>query len=112
MALKKNIVLANGASGEYWKITNISIDKKKLSASFTISLFKDQEHADNDSPPIGPSYSANEIFSKELLAGDVTALGYELIKSKVSNYDASKHNIFGLQNDKNIHDNLVDSEDV
>lgn len=94
MALKKEKTLENGASGEYWKITNIEVDKKGLKASFTITLWKNKQYSDNGAPAIGTSYIFSSSFTKQQLSGDLFALGYATIKAKVT--EPKPNNRIGL----------------
>jgi len=78
MALSKLTNLDNGTSGSYWKIVQVSIDKKSMSVICRLELFLDKEHAD-----LGKNLGMNKVFrfniSKEDLNSNIVALGYERI---------------------------------
>lgn len=84
MALQKEKQLANGTSGNYWKITSVTADKEKLKLHVIISLYVSKQVADSGAPNLKVSHSFQDYFTKQQLSGDLTALGYNLVKSKIS----------------------------
>lgn len=86
MAIQKSKTLANGASGNYWKITSESYDKPSFKCSWIITLFCDKAHADAGAPSLGFSKTYTHTATKEELSGDRTALGYKKIKEKASSF--------------------------
>lgn len=53
MAIQKTKVLQNGASGNYWRIMNINVNRVTLTASCQIGLFKDAATAAANKPDLG-----------------------------------------------------------
>lgn len=84
MAIQKTKNLPNGSTGNYWKITAEVCDRLKLTCSYTITLFADKAHADNRSPDLGLSKKYTFTCTKGELGGDITALGYDKIKTKAA----------------------------
>lgn len=82
MALKKVKELPSGVQGEYWKIVEAKADKLKLELIVKISLFKDKVASDSGKINLGLSHSFSGKQSKQALSGDLTALGYEMIKEQ------------------------------
>lgn len=69
MAIQKSKTLPNGAVGNYWRITDIVIDRQNLKAVSHIALFKDQATSDSGAPPLGAVKTYGFAFTKsELLA--------------------------------------------
>jgi hypothetical protein len=84
MALSKAKTMANGASGNYWKITSAVVNKKNMSVVWTLTLFMDKAHADAGSP-LGSSYQFTCLgLTKAQLAMDILALGYVNIMAQVA----------------------------
>lgn len=79
MAIQKSKTLANGATGNYWKVTQAKVDKQAMKVRATMSLFVDQAHS------VIASLNSNKIFNisvtKAQLSGDVIALCYTQIKT-------------------------------
>lgn len=61
MALKIEYHFPTGEKGEYWKISNISINTKDMSVSCTIRLYKTKVDADNGKIPM---WNKTFIFDK------------------------------------------------
>lgn len=80
MAIEKSKTLPNGASGNYWRITQLDIDKVTLSMNCTISLFFDHAHSTSKAPNLGLNKQFKFSVLREDLNGDVTALAYTKIK--------------------------------
>lgn len=84
MAIQKTKSLPNGSTGNYWKITSETCDRLKLTCAYVITLFTDKTHADNGSPSLGLSKKYVFTCTKGELAQDLTALGYDKIKTKAA----------------------------
>lgn len=69
MAIQKSKTLANGSSGDYWRILDIHIDRQNLKLSGRIALFKDAATSAAGSPPLG----AEKIFHFPLVMADFLA---------------------------------------
>ena len=82
MALKKHVELKNGTVGEYWKISQYSVDRESAKIYCTISLYKNKDLADNGGSPL---VSDNYTFqsSKLGLDGDIVKACYDSIKQFV-----------------------------
>lgn len=80
MAIQKTKDLECGASGNYWKITNVHMDKQGLTVTWTISLFLDSTHAASRLPalPISKVYSLGSLTHDQTI-GNLVALGYTTI---------------------------------
>lgn len=59
MAIQKSKTLPNGASGNYWRITKIVIDRQNLQIAGSIALFKDAATSAAGSPPLGGTKTFN-----------------------------------------------------
>ena len=106
MALQKEKTLANGISGDYWKIVEISLNRLQKKARCLISLFKDAAH--KDTSPVGPSLQFEFALTDQEMAGDITAVLYAKIKT-YANSDIP--NIDGNSTRKGS-DDLVDAIDA
>ena len=84
MALQKSKELPSGVSGNYWKIISTSVDRLKLELSVKIALFKDKDSSDQGKINLGKVHTFSGVHGKPALAGDLTALGYEMIKLQCS----------------------------
>lgn len=80
MALQKSKELPSGVSGNYWKIISTSVDRLKSELSVKIALFKDKAASDAGKVNLGKVHTFSGVHSKPALAGDLTELGYEMIK--------------------------------
>lgn len=80
MALVLKKTLSNGATGEYWKITHVSIEG--LGGNWRIDLFCDKSYADQNQPLPCQFYFAAPV-TKEQKTKDLFALGYSLVKESV-----------------------------
>ncbi len=89
MALKKVKQLENGTSGDYWKITQCVVDKNKMTLNVAVELFASKAVADAGGKSLKVRYGFSKECSKEELAGDLVALGYEIIKEQ-ANAEASR----------------------
>lgn len=84
MAIQKNKILANGSSGNYWKIVREVCDRVALEMVVEIALFLDKAASDAGKQDLGEKKVFRFRVNREQLAGDRTALAYSLIKSKAS----------------------------
>lgn len=84
MALQKQKILNSGVVGNYWKITELNVDKLSLKANFKISLYLDKAASDGGAAPINYSRFFHGSFTKEQLGGDLFALGYSFIKEQAA----------------------------
>lgn len=82
MAIQKSKTLQNGATGNYWKITNISIDREKLVATCRVELFKDSSFSNIGS--LGSAKVFRVTVTKQQIAGDITAVCYTAIKTQAN----------------------------
>lgn len=106
MALKKVKELPSGVSGEYWKVIQVSADRLGLKLSAKIALFKDKAASDAGKQHLGLILSTEKQYTKEQLAGDLTALAYLMFKDKAANPNLV------LNSDNMIRVNLQGSEDA
>lgn len=81
MAIQKSKTLPNGASGNYWRITSIYIDRQGLSCTGRIALFKDASTSASGAPPLGVSkvFSFPLVLSEFFNADNVISFMYEKI---------------------------------
>lgn len=89
MAIQKTKTLANGVTGNYWKITQVSVDKQSMTATATIALFTDAAHT-NTSPITGTNKQYKMPVTKAQLTGDITAAAYTSIKAQASTFTNGK----------------------
>jgi len=106
MALLKEKSLPNGISGNYWKITEIFVNRMQRKARCVIALFKDEGH--KSTAPIGAQFALEFSLSDQELSDDITEALYLKIKS-YANSDLP--NLDGNGTHKGIPD-LVDATDV
>jgi len=85
MAIQKSKTLPNGATGSYWKIAKVIVDKNPLMmhAHVILQLYADKAHADVNQP-LGFSKPFEFSLTKADLVGDVVATLYA--KLKAANY--------------------------
>lgn len=55
MAISSSVLMKNGVTATYWKITQVNIDVQLLTACYIISPFLSSDTAANRLKPIGPS---------------------------------------------------------
>lgn len=84
MALQKLKQLPSGAEGNYWKVVQVSADKLKLELTVRVSLFLSKAASDEGKASMGIHHTIQGNFTKQQLAGDLTALGYQLVKQYTS----------------------------
>lgn len=80
MAIRKIKNLPNGISGDYWKVTSVSLDKPALKLTCTIALFKDE----NQTVPLKMSKTFKFKIEPDQVDGDLVALSYTLIKGRAN----------------------------
>lgn len=105
MALKKVKELPSGATGEYWKVVQVSADRLKSELSCKIALFKDKASSDAGKKHLGFVISCSSVFNKQQLSGDLTALAYQMVKGKCLQENPPVLDVM-------IKNNLSGSEDV
>lgn len=82
MAIQKTKTLANGATGNYWKIVSAEVNVLNLVATWTFALFCDKAHADNvPNDPISGGKLLQRGITKEQKKTDLFALGYAAAKT-------------------------------
>lgn len=81
MAIGKSKTMENGASGNYWRIISIYIDRQNLRIHGTIGLFKDQATSAAGKPPLGEvkTFSFPLNLTEFFAAINVTAYVYTKI---------------------------------
>lgn len=79
MAISKEKVLDNGATGNYWKIISIFLNRITMHVHYNMGLFASKAHAD-----VGAGLGLNKEFQTAISAedslGDLAAYGYNNIK--------------------------------
>lgn len=86
MAIQKEKTLPNGAVGNYWRITTITIDRQNLRIAGQIALFKDQAASVAGAPPLGAVKTFRFGFTMAEFLGSPNAIAfiYTKIKAKAS----------------------------
>lgn len=84
MALQKDKVLPNGASGNYWRINGLIVDPVTKQIMYVMALFKDKAHSDSGKPNLGVGKKYSFSLSDNQLNGNLRELGYNLIKAKAA----------------------------
>ncbi len=84
MAIQKSKSLSNGASGNYWKITSITVDKTALLITAIINLFMDQTHGQAKTSDLGLSKTYVLPFVAADLEENIVALTYAKLLAKAS----------------------------
>lgn len=82
MAIKKSKTLANGASGEYWKITSVIVDKISMSCTYQVSLYLSKGISIEKKPSLGLVKTYRFEMTPEELRGNLVSIGYAKIKAK------------------------------
>lgn len=80
MALIKQKTLANGTTGNYWRVTEESYNRNTLICRWKISLFKDEETSQSGAPSLDVHKVFTYTATKLELAGNRTQLAYIQIK--------------------------------
>ncbi len=83
MALQNTKAMANGESGNYWKITGFSINKQSMTVTYSVNLFVAQQYSAT-SPIKGTNKTFTFSATKSEMAGDMIAWGYAQILAKAN----------------------------
>lgn len=67
MAIQKEKTLPSGATGDYWRITTITVDRQNLKIVAQIALFKDQAASNAGKEPM----SAPKTFKFPLVMAEI-----------------------------------------
>lgn len=97
MAIQKEKTLESGAVGNYWSITSIYINTKRLNVIGTIALYKNQEFCNTGKPPLGleKKFTFPLDVAAMLAADNVIAYTYNKIIAEAS--VQITHDILGNQ---------------
>lgn len=84
MAIQKTKVMANGHSGNYWRMLSIHLDRQSLKAVGRIALFKDKETSDAGGQPMGciKDFRFSFTMLEFLSAPNAIAFTYTKIRTK------------------------------
>lgn len=84
MAIQKEKTLPNGAVGDYWRLTQITLNRQNLTAIAEIALFKDAAASAAGAPPLGGHKVFRFSFTVPALlsADNVISFIYGLIRDK------------------------------
>lgn len=82
MALKKLKTLPSGVSGEYWKITHISLDRIVGKATCMFDLFVSKALSDSGAKPLGVQKKFVIDLTKEEIETDLIENCYIKVKAK------------------------------
>ncbi len=82
MPIQKEKTLPSGVTGNYWRITTITIDRQRLRVVASIALFKDKQASDEGKAPMALTKVVRFPFvvSEALLAPDLISYIYTKIK--------------------------------
>lgn len=85
MAIQKDKILPCGVTGNYWKITDISVNKMTNVVTYIIALFLDLAHGHPDgSTSLGLTKQYTFQSTRSDLQGNLTSMGYTLIQAKAN----------------------------
>ena len=84
MALKKSKTLRNGTTGEYWKITQISLDRTSRNVTYQVSLYLNKAARDSGCSPLDFKKTFSFTLTSEQANGDLSEIGYTKIKERAS----------------------------
>lgn len=84
MAIQKSKTLANGTTGDYWKVTSEAYDKVTHLCTWVISLYLDHAHGTSHAPTLGLDKIYTYVATPEELMGNRTTLAYTQIKAKAA----------------------------
>lgn len=84
MAIQKEKTLPSGVTGNYWRLTSITLNRQNLTAMAEIALFKDAAASAAGHPPIGghKTFTFNFTIPALLAATNVISFIYGLIMDK------------------------------
>ena len=114
MAIQKSKTLASGASGDYWRITQINIDRQNLQIQGTIALFKDAAASAAGQPPIGAAKVFQFPFTMVEFAASPNAIAFVYAKIKARAAQTLSYDLSGAPIDppRAVDPDLVDGVDV
>lgn len=78
MALQKEKTLANGAVGNYWRISGMRFERATMKIDFIVDLYKDETAG---LTPLGCSHQFSFILLQQEIVGNLIALAYNKIKA-------------------------------
>lgn len=85
MPIQKSKILANGVSGDYWRIRKIEVDTDTLNTTFRIWLYLNKSASDTNKAPLAKNKTYSFIFTQEeLLSGNLIGLGETKILDKAN----------------------------
>lgn len=82
MALKKSKTLANGISGDYWRITLVSVNRVNKVVTYELSLYISKAARLAGAHALEMRKIFKFTLTNEELAGDLCAIGYSKILTK------------------------------
>ena len=82
MALIKSKTLENGATGNYFKVVNYSVNRPSKKLYVTLDLFKDETFKDKESLNYKKNFCFDVLQSE--LSCDMVALCYNKVKARAS----------------------------
>jgi len=81
MALQKEKVLANGAVGNYWRVSHVGFERASMKLALKLDLYKDGTPG---LAPLGASHAFIFTISSQELTGNLIAMAYGKIKAAVA----------------------------
>lgn len=84
MAIQKTKTLPNGTSGDYWKITNVGIDRVEHKLIVTISLFLDASASSTGKQPLLSTKIYRLSFTSGELLSDLINVIYTKVKDQAN----------------------------
>lgn len=84
MAIQKSKTLPNGVTGDYWRITQVSIVSTNMTFNVTISLFLSQAAFMAGAKPLTSNKIYRLTFTGPDLVGDIIATTYGKVKAQAS----------------------------
>lgn len=114
MAIQKEKTLASGVTGNYWRITQINIDRQNLQIQGTIALFKDAASSAAGQPPIGASKVFQFPFTMAEFAEAPNAIAFIYTKIKARAAQTLNYDLAGQPIDppRYVDEDLVGGTDV
>jgi hypothetical protein len=95
MAIQKSKTLANGASGNYWRIEHLIVDRRAGKVLGDLALFKDQSTAQSGAPHLGlvKRFTFDLNMVELLAAPNVVTYMYSKIMQKAE--ELRTHDLLG-----------------
>jgi hypothetical protein len=90
MAIIKSKTLANGATGDYWKITSVNLKRSTLILSIKISLYQSKSKSMEKAPDLGLSKHIKVKISREESIGNLVELAYTKVMEDATIQISSK----------------------